>query len=1174
VNPDEDRFCSDCGAPVGVACPSCSAVVPPGKRFCGRCGTAVAAVEDAAQVDGAAPRTPVAERRVCSVLFCDIVGFTPLSEARDAEEVRELLSRYFETARTVIARYGGVVEKFIGDAVMAVWGTPVALEGDTERAVRGALELVDAIAALGVELSVPSLAARAGIVTGEVAVTLGASNEGMVAGDSVNTAARVQAAAEPGSVLVDEATRRLAQAGIAFDDTGEHELKGKVEPQRLWRAGRVLSGVGGAQRVDGLEAPLTGRDVELRLIKDLYHASVDRRQPRLVVVSGPAGVGKSRLGWEFEKYVDGLSELTFWHRGRCLSYGDGVAFWALAEIVRQRLGIAEEDAVDDAAAKLVEGVEAHLDDPQERLYVGARLARLLGLPFPGDSGGEIDRAELFAGWRLWFERLAAASPVAILVEDVQYADAGLLDFLDHLVDWARDVPLFVLAFSRPELDQVRPGWGSGRNRTLLGLDPLDASSMDGLIEALVPGIPPEAVAAIAEQAQGIPLFAVETIRSLIDRDVVVPREGVYRLAGEVGALTVPDSLHGLLAARLDGLDPASRRLVAEASVLGTSFPLEALVAVSGQPEAEVRASVADLVRREVLAISADRLSPQQGTYRFAHEMLRQVAYDTLSRRDRKAGHLAVAAHLRSSFPRDGEEVVDVLAQHYLDALRAVPTDPDAGEVRGEAVAALVRAGERAKRTGAPRRAMESYESAADLLQEGAGEEDVVRVAELLERAAREALDGALGPRAVELGDRAADLYEGAGLARSAARAAGIAGWACRLAGRHTEARQRLTAAVQVLRDNPDADTVRALHQLAGLEVFSGTSEADRVTQEGVVLGQALAVGPEDLCAVFGIRAVWLAQNGRRPEGIALQREAARLAEQAGNSGRHGIILMNLADILTPDDPVAAARTAQLAAEHLRRTGFRGYLIYALLNKVAASLEAGDWATAETVLSVTVQEDGLADDDEVACYRALFAGLRGDVGTAESLLAGLGQLLQTEAPQERAFVMTARAFSAAASGRTQDAFDLARQVVALADAIGIGGEQPRWNWPLAVRCAYDLGDAGDLRELLAILDNYPPGDLVPMLVTGRALARACLADLEGDAEAGRLFEVAVSSLRAKGSPYHLAHGLLDHAGHLVRAGQDARAVVEEAAAIATALGAAPVLARAETLLQSLRSELRV
>src|SRR5215467_12375219 len=705
-----DRFCVECGAPA-VVCPACGEPAAPSNRFCRACGQALAGTAPStAPATRALPATtagPLAERRVCSVLFCDVVGFTPLSESRDPEAVRELLSRYFETARTVIGRYGGVVEKFIGDAVMAVWGTPVAAEGDAERAVRAGLDLVGAVADLGAEAGVPGLAARAGLVTGEVAVTLGATGEGMVAGDVVNTAARVQAAADPGCVLVDAATQRLAESAIGFADAGEHELKGKAEPQRLWRATRVLAGVGGSQRVDGLEAPLTGRDAELRTVKELFHASADRRVPRLVLVAGPAGVGKSRLGWEFEKYADGLKAQVWWHRGRCLPYGDGVAFWALAEMVRQRLGIAEEDPTDIAAGKLAAGMEEFIPDPGERAYVGLRLGRLLGVAF-GDSGGVLGREELFAGWRLFFERLAAEAPVVLVGEEAQYADAGLLDFLEHLTDWARDLPIFVLVLARPELGQARSRFGAGRNRTALTLDPLDPASMDTLVEALVPGMPAAARAAVTAQAQGLPLFAVETVRALIDRDIVQPIEGVYRLVGDVGELAVPDSLHGLLAARLDALDPGVRRLVNDAAVLGTTFPAEALVAVSCQDETVVRAALAELVRREVLTVSAEPLSPEKGSYGFAQDMLRQVAYDTLSRRDRKARHLAVAVHLRDAFPGDGEEVAEVIAHHYLDALEAIPDAPDAGLIRAQAITALTRAAERAERTGAPARAATSY----------------------------------------------------------------------------------------------------------------------------------------------------------------------------------------------------------------------------------------------------------------------------------------------------------------------------------------------------------------------------------------------------------------------------------------------------------------------------------
>ena len=371
-----------------------------------------------------------------------------------------------------------------------------------------------------------------------------------------------------------------------------------------------------------------------------------------------------------------------------------------------------------------------------------RLGRLLGVAAEGDGGEALSREELFAGWRLFFERLAAEDPVVLLVEDAQYADAGLLDFLDYLIDWTRDLPVYVLVFARPELGQARPGFGAGRNRSTLTLDPLDAASMDTLVDALVPGMPAAARAKITAQAQGIPLFAVETIRSLVDRDIVQPVEGVYRLTGEVGELAVPDSLHALLAARLDALDPGMRRLVADAAVLGTTFPAEALIAVSGQDEAVVRAALAELVRREVLSVSADPLSPERGSYGFAQNMLRQVAYDTLSRRDRKARHLAVAAHLRAAFAGDGEEVADVIARHYLDALDAVPDDGDAGQIRGQAIAALTRAAERAGRTGAPARAAASYAAAARLTQAGTADGQPTAAAVLWEHAAEAALTNA------------------------------------------------------------------------------------------------------------------------------------------------------------------------------------------------------------------------------------------------------------------------------------------------------------------------------------------------------------------------------------------------------------------------------------------------
>ena len=1115
---------------------------------------------------------PVAERRVCSVLFCDVVGFTPLSEAQDPEAVRELLSRYFGVARTVIGRYGGVVEKFIGDAVMAVWGTPAASEGDAERAVRAALDLVSAVAAMGAEAGVPELAARVGVVTGEVAVTLGAVGEGMVAGDAVNTAARVQSAAEPGQVLTDAATQRLAGTAVGFADAGEHRLKGKAEPVRLWRATRVLSAVGGVQRVDGLEAPLTGRDAELRTIRELFHAAADRRVPRLVLVSGPAGVGKSRLGWEFEKYADGLVEDIWWHRGRCLSYGEGVVFWALAEIVRQRLGIAEEDSAEGAAGKLAAGVDRFVADPGERAYVGVRLGRLLGVAFGGDGGAALSREELFAGWRLFFERLAAVQPVVLLIEDAQYADTGLLDFLDHLIDWSRDLPVYVLVFARPELGQARSGFGAGRNRITLTLDPLDPASVDQLVDALVPGMPAAARAAISGQAQGVPLFVVETVRSLIDRDIVQPVEGVYRLTGDIGELAVPDSLHALLAARLDALDPDVRRLVADAAVLGTTFPVEALIAVSGRDEDAVRTALTDLVRREVLSVSADPLSPERGSYQFAQEMLRQVAYDTLSRRDRKTRHLAVAAHLRAAFAGDGEEMADVIARHYLDALHAVPNDPDAAQIRGQAITALIRAAERAQRTGAPARAATSYAAAAaelTLTDIADGPPDAAdepsHAGMLWERAAQSAAAAADFTAAVRYADHAHDYYRKLGQDRTAARTQAVAGRALRIWGRHAEARERLTAAVKVLRADPDTDTVRALEELATLEVFAGSPDADRLTAEALILGQALGVGSEQLAGPFLTRGIYLCTAGRRPEGVAYFREGARLATQSGDNIIVGRALLNLSDGLASMDPAAAAEAARTAATHLRRAGARDHLAIAITNLVQALLLLGDWDAAKAELDQAVGPDGLADDYLTSNLGWLMA-LRGDAATAGTLLAGLRDLRASEDLQDKSLISVVEAFTAAARRQHEDALSHARAALAYADALGISFETLRWGWPLAARAAFELRDTAATRELIAMLDSYQPGHVAVMLRAERDLARARLADSDGDQAAASAFAAAITGLREHSTPYHLAHGLLDHAEYLTRQGdaEAAALAIAEARTIGNGLRCRPLLDRADTM----------
>ena len=708
------RFCVQCGTNLSRACASCGAAYNEGERFCGECGAALSA--GATPARPSTPPSPIdtlgrnAERRHVTVLFADLVGFTPLAQQRDAEDVRDLLSRYFDTARTIIARYGGTVEKFIGDAVMAVWGIPTVLENDAERAVRAALELVDAVAAFSEEVGAPGLRARAGLLTGEVAVNLGVSGEGMVAGDLVNTASRVQSAAEPGTVYVGDATRQATEAAIVYDDAGVHTLKGKPEPERLWWARQVVAASGGALRPTGLEPPFVGRDRELRLLKESLHATGEERTARLLSIVGLAGIGKSRLAWEFFKYVDGVTETIWWHRGRCLAYGEGVAYWALNEMVRMRCGIVENEPPETAREKLRRTVEEFVESGEERRWVEPRLAHLVGL----EERVAADPRDLYAAWRFFFERMAAQQLTVLVFEDLQWADSGLLDFIEYLLEWSRNSPILVVTLARPELAERRSGWGTGkRGLAALYLDPLSPDAMSQLLAGMVPGLPEELSVRILDRAAGVPLYAVETVRMLLDRGLIVERGGAYHVEGSLDALEVPETLHALIAARLDSIGSAERQLLQDASVIGKSFTAAGLRAITMVPADTVESCLASLVNKDLLSIQSDPRSPERGQYVFVQDLVRSVAYGTLARRDRKARHLAAAAYLESSWS-DEEEVAEVVAAHLVEAYEADVDASDAPALRDRARDALVRAGDHAASLGAGEAAQHYYESALTL----------------------------------------------------------------------------------------------------------------------------------------------------------------------------------------------------------------------------------------------------------------------------------------------------------------------------------------------------------------------------------------------------------------------------------------------------------------------------
>jgi tetratricopeptide (TPR) repeat protein len=816
--------------------------------------------------------------------------------------------------------------------------------------------------------------------------------------------------------------------------------------------------------------------------------------------------------------------------------------------------------------KLTEGLERWVPDAAERAYAGPRLAQLLGAD-SGEGGPALGREELFAGWRLFLERLAAAEPVVLVVEDVQYADAGLLDFLEHLLEWARDVSIFVLTLARPELEARRAGWGAGRrNSTALTMDPLGEAAIDALLDGLVPGMPTAGKEAIAGRAEGIALYAVETVRMLIDRDVVQPVNGVHRLVGDVGELSVPATLQSLLAARLDALEPDARQLVADAAVLGGTFPAEALIAVSCQPEERVRRLLAELVRREVLGVRADPLSPQRGQYTFVQTMLRQVAYDTLSRRERKARHLAVAAHLQVAFADEGEEVAEVIAAHLLDALTAVPDDPDISAIRDKAVAMLTRAGERAERTGAPATASPAYARAADLLEQAGGTQNQLAAAAVLERA------GDSGRRAGEYEicekrfRRAAAIYRRQDRPRDAARADTGVSRTLNDLGRHEEARSLLRQALTVLEVDPDADTVGALGSLAWLEAASGDpAEGDRLSVAVLSQAQALDLPDATLARLLTGRGTIHHRENRIAQAVAYHKEAAHRAEVADDSWASGFALLNVAFISLDIDPSAAAAAGRAAAAHARRIGDRLLLGNAQLNLLQALILTGDWEEAEQIIEAGVTADALGEDPSLAFGAVLLRFFRGDsTGVAASLPPLQQAATGTEDPWDLSNFAAAQVMAAAAQGDWAEALAHAERSLSYTDALGLSSEPTRWPWPIAADAALALGDDSEVTRLLEWLDQYPTGHVPPVLRADRLRIRARLLAVKGDPQAGAAFDAATQTFRDLGSPYHLAVGLLDHADHLQAVGEPsaARLLATEADAIARRLGARLLTERAD------------
>ena len=638
-------------------CPSCGHENEEGAKFCSQCATPLVA-----GIPGAGT-----ERKVITVLFADLVGFTSKAERLDPEDVQAVLAPYHERLRYELERWGGTVEKFIGDAVVALFGAPVARENDPERAVRAALAIRDWIA------DEAKLQVRIGVNTGEALVKLGArpeSGEGMAAGDVVNTTARLQAAAPTNGILAGEATYRATAETIEYREHPAVDAKGKTEPVPVWEVVQARARFG-VDLTPEARTPLVGRERELGMLVGALERARQQRSPELVTLIGVPGIGKSRLVGELFQSIERGGQFTYWRQGRSLGYGEGVSYWALAEMVKAQAGILETDRDAEVDAKLTRAVEQLIDDDAE--WVLSHLRRLVGQAGDDAAGSQ---EEAFAAWRRFLEALAERNPLVLVFEDIQWADDGLLDFIEHLADWVKDVPMLLLCTARLELLERRPAWGGGKmNAANVALAPLSNDETAALISALSerPLLEAATQTSLLDRAGGNPLYAEQYVRMLAER-------------GSAEDLPLPESVQGIIAARLDSLPPEEKAILQDAAVVGKVFWLGALGATEQQLHALQQKEFVQRARRSSVAGKIE--------FAFKHLLVRDVAYGQIPRSQRAQKHLHAAEWIESlGRPEDHAEMV---AHHYLSALelaRAAGEEVHAFAERARG--ALREAGERA-----------------------------------------------------------------------------------------------------------------------------------------------------------------------------------------------------------------------------------------------------------------------------------------------------------------------------------------------------------------------------------------------------------------------------------------------------------------------------------------------
>jgi class 3 adenylate cyclase/tetratricopeptide (TPR) repeat protein len=1099
------------------------------------------------------------ERKVVTVLFCDLVDFTAASDAADPEDVRARLRPYHARLREEIERFGGTVEKFIGDAVMAVYGAPIAHEDDAERAVRSALRILEAIEEMNEADQGLGLQVRIGIATGEAVVTLGArpeAGEGIVAGDVVNTAARLQGAAPIGGIAVGEQTFRTTEALFEYEALEPVQLKGKAQPVPLWRA-RAARSRFGADLARSHATPIVGRELEQRLLQDAFQRSVREASPQLVTIVGEPGVGKSRIVSELFRYVDAVPELVVrWRQGRCLPYGEGITFWALGEIVKAEAGIFESDPPDTAVAKL----DAVVPDGPEREWLRQRLLPLLGL----EASSTAEREELFTAWRRFLEALAEERPSVFVFEDLHWADDAMLAFLEHVADWSEGVPMLIVGTARPELFERHPTWASvARNAARINLSPLSELETAQLISLLLEQavLPAEVQSLILERAGGNPLYAEEFVRLLRDRGLLGGRERITGLV-EGAEIPFPESVQALIAARLDTLSAERKAMLHDAAVIGKVFWAGAVASMGDLDGHIARDALHELSRKELVRPARVSSMAGEDEYAFWHILVRDVAYGQIPRASRVERHRRAAAWIAGVAGDRVEDFAEILAYHYTTALELARAtgQADAADLEDTALRFLLLAGERA----------------LDL--------DVARAEAHLARALGLAPQG--HPRRPEVLVRWADAVRQANRHREAAAALEEAISAFQEAGAKHAAAQAMTTLANVrwqLGDSrsrdavseavslleslaPSPELVDAYAEMARLRHLAGEHRAAvESAQRAIELARMLGLGehPKAL-GYLGNSRVELGdlageQDSRRAISLAIERGQAREA---------GIQMNNLADMTAQiEGPVRSLTLYREAIDFAERRGMAEIALWMTVEAAGQLVRAGsldeawEWAMrAEGRLEAAGSLNGLVRS---RCVRAHVLAYRGREAEAVPLVDW--------------------AVEAAATGGAAEGLTMALAVGALVDEAVGNHEAARtllaqlakddrlrrastfgYYLPDAVRVAARSGDVAIAERLAAGL----PADLP---YTGHAVhaTQAVLAEARGQMpQAASLYAEAGERWQRFGVVTERAFALLGQARCLVALGraEEATGPLRTARELFAAIGAQPSVAETDVLLQ--------